>query len=89
MQPSHKILSGDESVPGFTEATSKSRKVSIINKTKKCTVALSDNTDCRLLWLCFRYKEDFIQMGEIGGHCKLKKRALAAEGDHKSPLQSW
>ncbi|KAI3370371.1 hypothetical protein L3Q82_025140 [Scortum barcoo] len=36
-----------------------------------------------------RYKEDFIQKGEIGGHCRLDKRALAAEGDHKSPLQSW
>ncbi|XP_054866391.1 EGF domain-specific O-linked N-acetylglucosamine transferase isoform X2 [Amphiprion ocellaris] len=36
-----------------------------------------------------RYKEDFIQTGEIGGHCRLNKRALAAEGEHKSPLQSW
>uniref|UniRef100_A0A8C7ZHS8 EGF domain-specific O-linked N-acetylglucosamine (GlcNAc) transferase n=1 Tax=Oryzias sinensis TaxID=183150 RepID=A0A8C7ZHS8_9TELE len=36
-----------------------------------------------------RFQEDFIQMGEIGGHCKLNKQALAAEGDHKSPLQSW
>uniref|UniRef100_A0A8D3AGN7 EGF domain-specific O-linked N-acetylglucosamine transferase n=1 Tax=Scophthalmus maximus TaxID=52904 RepID=A0A8D3AGN7_SCOMX len=36
-----------------------------------------------------RYKEDFIQKGEIGGHCRLNKRALAAEGEHKSPLQSW
>uniref|UniRef100_A0A3Q4AC47 EGF domain-specific O-linked N-acetylglucosamine transferase n=1 Tax=Mola mola TaxID=94237 RepID=A0A3Q4AC47_MOLML len=36
-----------------------------------------------------RYKEDFIQKGEIGGCCRLNKRALAAEGEHKSPLQSW
>ncbi|XP_046882342.1 EGF domain-specific O-linked N-acetylglucosamine transferase [Hypomesus transpacificus] len=36
-----------------------------------------------------RYKEDFLQQGEIGGHCRLNKRALSAEGDHKSPLQSW
>lgn len=36
-----------------------------------------------------RYKEDFIQMGEIGGRCRLNKRLLAAEGEHKSPLQSW
>ncbi|XP_077430445.1 EGF domain-specific O-linked N-acetylglucosamine transferase isoform X2 [Vanacampus margaritifer] len=36
-----------------------------------------------------RYKEDFIQKGEIGGHCRLNKQALAAAGQHKSPLQSW
>nr|XP_061779791.1 EGF domain-specific O-linked N-acetylglucosamine transferase-like isoform X2 [Nerophis lumbriciformis] len=36
-----------------------------------------------------RYKEDFIQKGEIGGHCRLNKQALAAAGEHKSPLQSW
>ncbi|XP_043978681.1 EGF domain-specific O-linked N-acetylglucosamine transferase isoform X3 [Gambusia affinis] len=36
-----------------------------------------------------RYDEDFIRTGEIGGRCKLNKQALAAEGDHKSPLQSW
>ncbi|XP_072928459.1 EGF domain-specific O-linked N-acetylglucosamine transferase isoform X2 [Hemitrygon akajei] len=36
-----------------------------------------------------RYKEDFLQEGEIGGHCKLNKEALMAEGEHKSPLQSW
>uniref|UniRef100_A0A7N6B279 EGF domain-specific O-linked N-acetylglucosamine transferase n=1 Tax=Anabas testudineus TaxID=64144 RepID=A0A7N6B279_ANATE len=36
-----------------------------------------------------RYKEDFIQRGEIGGCCRLNKQALAAEGEHKSPLQSW
>lgn len=41
------------------------------------------------LWLCCRYKEDFIQKDEIGGHCSLNKQALAAEGEHKSPLQSW
>ncbi|XP_059925701.1 EGF domain-specific O-linked N-acetylglucosamine transferase isoform X1 [Gadus macrocephalus] len=36
-----------------------------------------------------RYKEDFIQHGEMGGHCSLSRASLAAEGDHKSPLQSW
>ncbi|KAI4882580.1 hypothetical protein NFI96_022169, partial [Prochilodus magdalenae] len=36
-----------------------------------------------------RYKEDFLQQGEIGGHCRLNSRALEAEGQHKSPLQSW
>uniref|UniRef100_A0A8K9WSD1 EGF domain-specific O-linked N-acetylglucosamine (GlcNAc) transferase n=1 Tax=Oncorhynchus mykiss TaxID=8022 RepID=A0A8K9WSD1_ONCMY len=36
-----------------------------------------------------RYKEDFLQEGEIGGRCSLNSRALAAEGEHKSPLQSW
>ncbi|XP_076845355.1 EGF domain-specific O-linked N-acetylglucosamine transferase isoform X2 [Brachyhypopomus gauderio] len=36
-----------------------------------------------------RYKEDFLQKGEIGGHCRLNSRALEAEGQHKSPLQSW
>ncbi|XP_019715336.1 EGF domain-specific O-linked N-acetylglucosamine transferase isoform X1 [Hippocampus comes] len=36
-----------------------------------------------------RYQEDFIQKGEIGGHCRLNERALAAAGQHKSPLQSW
>ncbi|XP_075952262.1 EGF domain-specific O-linked N-acetylglucosamine transferase isoform X2 [Anarhichas minor] len=36
-----------------------------------------------------RYREDFIQTGEIGGCCRLNKRSLAAEGEHKSPLQSW
>ncbi|XP_062401881.1 EGF domain-specific O-linked N-acetylglucosamine transferase isoform X1 [Sardina pilchardus] len=36
-----------------------------------------------------RYKEDFLQRGEIGGRCRLKSKALAAKGQHKSPLQSW
>ncbi|KAJ8259759.1 hypothetical protein GJAV_G00173080 [Gymnothorax javanicus] len=36
-----------------------------------------------------RYKEDFLQTGEIGGHCSLNTRALYSEGQHKSPLQSW
>ncbi|KTF85370.1 hypothetical protein cypCar_00022371 [Cyprinus carpio] len=36
-----------------------------------------------------RYKEDFLEQGEIGGHCSLDSKALAAEGMHKSPLQSW
>uniref|UniRef100_A0A673HZS8 EGF domain-specific O-linked N-acetylglucosamine transferase n=1 Tax=Sinocyclocheilus rhinocerous TaxID=307959 RepID=A0A673HZS8_9TELE len=36
-----------------------------------------------------RYKEDFLEQGEIGGHCSLNSKALAAEGTHKSPFQSW
>ncbi|XP_059393853.1 EGF domain-specific O-linked N-acetylglucosamine transferase [Carassius carassius] len=36
-----------------------------------------------------RYKEDFLEQGEIGGHCSLNSKALAAEGTQKSPLQSW
>ncbi|XP_051873757.1 EGF domain-specific O-linked N-acetylglucosamine transferase isoform X2 [Pristis pectinata] len=36
-----------------------------------------------------RYKEDFLQEGDIGGCCKLNKASLMAEGEHKSPLQSW
>ncbi|XP_067244434.1 EGF domain-specific O-linked N-acetylglucosamine transferase isoform X3 [Chanodichthys erythropterus] len=36
-----------------------------------------------------RYKEDFLEQGEIGGHCSLNSKALDAEGTHKSPLQSW
>ncbi|KAJ8258554.1 hypothetical protein COCON_G00175660 [Conger conger] len=36
-----------------------------------------------------RYKEDFLQAGEVGGHCSLNTRALLSEGQHKSPLQSW
>uniref|UniRef100_A0A8C2J5N5 EGF domain-specific O-linked N-acetylglucosamine transferase n=1 Tax=Cyprinus carpio TaxID=7962 RepID=A0A8C2J5N5_CYPCA len=32
---------------------------------------------------------DFLEQGEIGGHCSLNSKALAAEGTHKSPLQSW
>lgn len=42
----------------------------------------------RIFVFC-RYKEDFIQKGELGGSCKLNKHALAAQGEHKSPLQSW
>ncbi|KAM5233614.1 EGF domain-specific O-linked N-acetylglucosamine transferase isoform 1-T1 [Hipposideros larvatus] len=36
-----------------------------------------------------RFKEDFFQTGEIGGHCKLDVRTLMSEGQRKSPLQSW
>uniref|UniRef100_UPI00359025C7 EGF domain-specific O-linked N-acetylglucosamine transferase isoform X1 n=2 Tax=Myxine glutinosa TaxID=7769 RepID=UPI00359025C7 len=36
-----------------------------------------------------RYEEDFLKNGEIGGHCILDQEALNAQGDHKSPLQSW
>uniref|UniRef100_A0A2K5VXI7 EGF domain-specific O-linked N-acetylglucosamine transferase n=1 Tax=Macaca fascicularis TaxID=9541 RepID=A0A2K5VXI7_MACFA len=36
-----------------------------------------------------RFKEDFFQRGEIGGHCQLDIRTLMSEGQRKSPLQSW
>ncbi|CAM9995323.1 unnamed protein product [Lampetra planeri] len=36
-----------------------------------------------------RFSEDFFEAGEIGGRCDLDAAALAAEGEHKSPLQSW
>ncbi|XP_062842194.1 EGF domain-specific O-linked N-acetylglucosamine transferase [Trichomycterus rosablanca] len=36
-----------------------------------------------------RYKEDFLQQGEVGGRCRLNSDALKAEGQHMSPLQSW
>ncbi|TKC46461.1 hypothetical protein EI555_017696 [Monodon monoceros] len=36
-----------------------------------------------------RFKEDFFQSGEIGGHCKLDIRMLMSQGQRKSPLQSW
>ncbi|NXS42262.1 EOGT transferase, partial [Balaeniceps rex] len=36
-----------------------------------------------------RFKEDFLQKGEIGGHCSLDVQAFLAEGQRKSPLQSW
>ncbi|XP_069329886.1 EGF domain-specific O-linked N-acetylglucosamine transferase [Eulemur rufifrons] len=36
-----------------------------------------------------RFKEDFFQSGEIGGHCRLDVRTLMSEGQRKSPLQSW
>ncbi|XP_064013133.1 EGF domain-specific O-linked N-acetylglucosamine transferase isoform X2 [Pogoniulus pusillus] len=36
-----------------------------------------------------RFKEDFLQKGEIGGHCTLDVQAFLAEGQRKSPLQSW
>nr|XP_042130520.1 EGF domain-specific O-linked N-acetylglucosamine transferase [Peromyscus maniculatus bairdii] len=36
-----------------------------------------------------RFKEDFLQGGEVGGHCKLDSHALMSEGQRKSPLQSW
>ncbi|KAJ7411134.1 EGF domain-specific O-linked N-acetylglucosamine transferase [Willisornis vidua] len=36
-----------------------------------------------------RFKEDFFQKGEIGGHCTLNVKAFLAEGQRKSPLQSW
>lgn len=36
-----------------------------------------------------RFREDVFKEGQIGGHCRLNKQALKAEGEHKSPLQSW
>lgn len=39
--------------------------------------------------ISFSFKEDFVLEGEIGGHCDLHKTLLKAEGEHKSPLQSW
>ncbi|XP_044531727.1 EGF domain-specific O-linked N-acetylglucosamine transferase [Gracilinanus agilis] len=36
-----------------------------------------------------RFKENFLQKGNIGGHCKLDIRTLMSEGQRKSPLQSW
>lgn len=36
-----------------------------------------------------RFREDFFQNGEIGGHCKLNTHTLRSEGQRKSPLQSW
>ncbi|XP_006896009.1 PREDICTED: EGF domain-specific O-linked N-acetylglucosamine transferase isoform X1 [Elephantulus edwardii] len=36
-----------------------------------------------------RFREDFLQNGEVGGHCKLNAHALLSEGQRKSPLQSW
>lgn len=36
-----------------------------------------------------RYRDDVVQEGEVGGHCKLDKSKLKKEGGHKSPLQSW
>uniref|UniRef100_A0A673TSI0 EGF domain-specific O-linked N-acetylglucosamine transferase n=1 Tax=Suricata suricatta TaxID=37032 RepID=A0A673TSI0_SURSU len=36
-----------------------------------------------------RFKEDFFQSGEIGGHCTLDIPTLMSQGQRKSPLQSW
>ncbi|XP_053325314.1 EGF domain-specific O-linked N-acetylglucosamine transferase isoform X2 [Spea bombifrons] len=36
-----------------------------------------------------RFKEDFLQKGEIGGHCDLDSDKLTSQGQRKSPLQSW
>ncbi|KAM8930060.1 EGF domain-specific O-linked N-acetylglucosamine transferase [Pelodytes ibericus] len=36
-----------------------------------------------------RFKEDFFQQGEIGGHCDLDSNKLMSQGQRKSPLQSW
>lgn len=37
-----------------------------------------------------RYRENVLsRRGLVGGKCKLDAHALAHQGDHKSPLQSW
>lgn len=37
-----------------------------------------------------KYRGDVLEDGDIGGwDCKLKKKELLREGEHKSPLQSW
>ncbi|RUS70729.1 hypothetical protein EGW08_021507 [Elysia chlorotica] len=36
-----------------------------------------------------RYREDILGPGLVGGHCELDKAGLRAQGEHKSPLQSW
>ncbi|XP_060095493.1 EGF domain-specific O-linked N-acetylglucosamine transferase isoform X1 [Heteronotia binoei] len=36
-----------------------------------------------------RFNEDFFQKGQIGGHCNMDVKAFLAEGQRKSPLQSW
>lgn len=66
------------------------RSVSLkLTHIKKNNYTDSDDNALRLRCLCCRYKEDFIQKGEMGGCCRLNKQALSAEGEHKSPLQSW
>ncbi|GIY59119.1 EGF domain-specific O-linked N-acetylglucosamine transferase [Caerostris extrusa] len=36
-----------------------------------------------------RYRDDVIREGQVGGYCKVKKKTLKQQGQHKSPLQSW
>ncbi|XP_032064387.1 EGF domain-specific O-linked N-acetylglucosamine transferase [Thamnophis elegans] len=36
-----------------------------------------------------RFNEDFFKKGQIGGHCNMNTDAFLAEGQQKSPLQSW
>lgn len=36
-----------------------------------------------------KYREDVLGPGLVGGRCRPDGRALKAEGDRKSPLQSW
>ncbi|ETE70972.1 putative glycosyltransferase AER61, partial [Ophiophagus hannah] len=36
-----------------------------------------------------RFNEDFFKKGQIGGHCSMNTKAFLAEGQQKSPLQSW
>lgn len=40
-------------------------------------------------FLSFRYRDDVIREGQVGGYCKLNKELLRDQGQHKSPLQSW
>uniref|UniRef100_A0A8D0B5J0 EGF domain-specific O-linked N-acetylglucosamine transferase n=1 Tax=Salvator merianae TaxID=96440 RepID=A0A8D0B5J0_SALMN len=36
-----------------------------------------------------RFNEDFFQKDQIGGYCSMNVEAFLAEGQRKSPLQSW
>ena len=36
-----------------------------------------------------RYREDLLKPGQVGGKCKFDSEKFKAQGDHKSPLQSW
>ncbi|XP_042308824.1 EGF domain-specific O-linked N-acetylglucosamine transferase [Sceloporus undulatus] len=36
-----------------------------------------------------RFNEDFFKKGQIGGHCDMDTKNFLAEGQRKSPLQSW
>jgi protein O-GlcNAc transferase len=36
-----------------------------------------------------RYRENIIQPGDVGGHCKLNIIDFNKQGGHRSPLQSW
>uniref|UniRef100_H2ZP72 EGF domain-specific O-linked N-acetylglucosamine transferase n=1 Tax=Ciona savignyi TaxID=51511 RepID=H2ZP72_CIOSA len=36
-----------------------------------------------------KFRENVFKQGQIGGDCVLDRQLLQAQGDHKSPLQSW